>query len=501
MKNLFLSTLLTIFAVCISQSQNNFNYQEFSNPNPKNELSLFFKKEVPKKLLKKAVFLPKNNNIVLSFSINKENKPYRISVTNYSSKELKKAIIEAFKKYPLENLNLETLDKRNRYHFQIISKNKSKNIFNCSSKIIIETPSICEPCKDLEFFEDLKNCLNLEVKKYFYENADFNLLNNLFNLDQSKLKDEKDIELYLYEEIDLHISFLISENGQLKNKKTNVPSVFRDEVSRLLETFSANIKSGTFNGKENKPTHSFTIKYKKGEKPVYKDRNSSYANYTKPSIENELSKFYSKRLTEDFLKTVNLNRIKNRLTISFELDKKNKPFNIKTSARSKTVEDKIITIFKEYPIEKLNFTDKRNFNNYIIQILSFKEGKIIVNTDSLIGYERVPIFPGCENSKDVSDVKKCFSRGIQQHFAHKFDASLPNRLGLSPGRLRITISFKIDKEGKVTQVITRTSRPSASIKAEVAKVMKTVPKMISLPMQNGKAVNIKYAIPFTLIVE
>lgn len=501
MKNLFLSTLLTIFAVCISQSQNNFNYQEFSKPNPKNELSLFFKKEVPKKLLKKAVFLPKNNNIVLSFSINKENKPYRISVTNYSSKELKKAIIEAFKKYPLENLNLETLDKRNRYYFQIISKNKSRNIFNCSSKIIIETPSICEPCKDLEFFEDLKNCLNLEVKKYFYENADFNLLNNLFNLDQSKLKDEKDIELYLYEEIDLYISFLISENGQLKNKKTNVPSVFRDEVSRLLETFSANIKSGTFNGKENKPTHSFTIKYKKGEKTVFKDPYLAIKDYTKPNPNNPLSLFFTEKLSAEFLEKVNLNRINNTLKLYFELDKKNKPFNLNTNARSSFVEDKIISIFKEFPIEKLNFTNKSNYNQYNVQILSFTEDKTIVSTNTTVSYLGVPVYPGCKNSKSINEIKQCFSKGIQQHFAKKFDISLPNRLGLAPGKLRIFIYFKIDKEGKVTQVRTRISKPSPEIKAEVIRVMQLAPKMRSAPMQNGKPVNIKYSIPFTIRVE
>lgn len=501
MKKFILNSVLLFFIVVTSHSQNNFNYQEFSNPDSKNELSLYFKKEVPKKLLKKAKFLPKKNNVVLSFSINKENKPYHISVALFGSKELSKSITEAFEKYPLENLNLDSLDKRNRYYLQIISKKDTKNIFNCSTKIIVETPSICEPCKDLEYFEDLKTCLNLEVKKYFYNNTNFNLLSSLDNPEKSKLKDEKDIELYLYQETELFINFLISENGQLINKKTKVPTVFKGEVSKLFETFSTNIKSGTFNGKKNKPTHSFTIKYKKGEKPVYKDSYLIDTEYTKPSLKSPLSIFYAEKLSKEFIEKVNLNRIHKTLKIYFELDKKNKPFNITTNARSSFVENTIISIFKEFSIEKLNFAEKSKFNRYEVQILSFNEGNIVVNASSAVSYLSVPVFPGCEDSKDTKELKKCFSKGVQQHFAQKFDANLPNRLGLASGRLRISIFFKIDKQGKVTQLRTKISRPSPEIKAEVLRVMNSIPKMIHPAKHNSKAVNIKYSIPFTLIVE
>jgi hypothetical protein len=381
---------------------------------------------------------------------------------------------------------------------QIISKKGSKKIFNCSSKIIIETPSICEPCKDLEFFEDIKTCLNLEVKKHFYETLNFNLLNNLDNIPKSVIKNDKDIELYLYKEVELFIQFAISEEGKLNNKKTKVPTVFKSEVLKVLESFPIIKQPGTFNGVENKPMHSFTITYKNGEKPVYKDKNLSYIDFSKPSTENKLSLFYSEKLSKEFIQNANLNSINNRLVISFELDRKNTLFNVKSSARSISLNKEIISIFKEYPIKNLNFTNRSPYNNYILQILSFTDNEIIVNTDSIIGYERVPVFPGCENSKSVSDAKSCFSKGVQMHFMKKFDADLPNRLGLNKGRKRVFISFKINNKGSVFKIIVKA--PHKKIKEEVVRVMQTLPKVIPA-IQRDEKVNIKYSIPFTLIVE
>lgn len=498
MKLFFWVLIFFSFLNSFSQSINNFDYENISNPDSKNELSLFLKKEVPRKLLRKANFQPKKNNIVLSFSINKENKPYRILISAYRSKDLNEAIKNAFVNYPLEKLGLDVLNKRNRYYIQIISKKKSKIIFNCSSKVIVETPPICNSCEDLEYFEDLKNNLNIEVKKYFYANANFNLLNNT---QQLNLTEEKDFELHLYQEVELFIQFSVSKTGDLINKKTKVPIVFKNEVSKILASYPIIKNPGTFNGVKNKAIHSFKIKFKKGEKPVFEDPVASYLEFTKPNLENELSVYFSKNLSEELINKTNLNRINNRLTLSFELDKKSSPFNIKTSARSNTINEEIISIFKKYPIQKINFADRRPFNRYIIQILSFTDGKVIVNASSLVGYERVPIFPGCENSKSISEVKKCFSKGVQKHFAKKFDANLPKNLGLSSGRLKILIYFKINKEGSVSYIKTKLNKNRLAIKAEVYSVMKLLPKMASIPMQNGKPVNINYTIPFTIVIQ
>lgn len=480
MKKIILLAVFFIYNVMNAQKINWESSTIDHNPNSKNELSLYLKKQVSKRTLRKIKFQPKENNIILSFNINNENKPYRISINNFGGKELTEAIKEAFEIYPLEKLNLEDLDKRNKYYLQIISKKGSKNIFNCSSKVIVETPPICNSCNNLEFYEDIKTCLNIEVKKYFYKNSDFSILNNL---------DE--------DEINLFIQFAVSKEGKLIDKKTKVPSVFRNEVIRVLETFSNIEKTGTFNGVENQQNHSFTILFKKGEKPVYEE-STSFEEFTKPNPENELSQFFSKNLTEEFIDKANLNRVNKNLVLYFELDDNNTPFNINTNARSQLLEDKIISIFKEYPINQLNFSNKKPFSNYILQILSFTENRIIVNANSNVGFQSIPIFPGCEISKTVADAKNCFSRGVQMHFAKKFDTELPNRLGLSAGRKRVLIRFKIDKEGNIVDV--KSKAPHPKIENEVISVIKKLPKM-KPGSQNGTNINIKFSIPFTLIIK
>jgi len=499
MKNLVVILFLCTLS-SFSQVKKDFDYDRYSNPSTENALSLYFKKEIPKKFIKKIGFTDDNQNIVLSFSINKENKPYRIQFSSFNGDEFKKVVTETFKKYPLEKLNLNNFDSKNRYYLQIASRKRKKAYINCSSKIIIETPPVCEPCQDLTYFEDLKLCLNIEVEKHLYKNINFELLKNINSENQINLKDEKDLELFFNKEVDLFIQFTVDKNGKLINKKTKVPSFLNNEIEKALSSFPKIKNPSTFFKQPHYPLHSFTIQYKKGEETVYKDLKQEFTNFTKPDSENQLSLYFKDKLNEDLIQKANLNRFHNRLTISFELDKNNKPFNIKTNSRSIFLDEKIIADFKEYNIENLNFADKSDFNEYIIQILSFENSKNSIKTSSIVGYERIPVFIGCENSKDRKDALYCFSKNVQMHFAKKFDADLPNRLGLPSGKLKIFISFKVDKKGNVSKITTKLSKPSKALEIEVKRVVSLIPAMKSPAMQNGKVVPVKYSIPFTLYV-
>ncbi|WP_159950422.1 energy transducer TonB [Polaribacter septentrionalilitoris] len=110
--------------------------------------------------------------------------------------------------------------------------------------------------------------------------------------------------------------------------------------------------------------------------------------------------------------------------------------------------------------------------------------------------EDVPVFPGCYGSKN--ELKACFSKSVQRHFATKFNADLPNTLGLSSGRHRVFIGFSINTSGRVVNINTRAPHPK--IQEEVIRVMQLLPLMTP-GRQRGKPVGVKYSIPFTLIVE
>ncbi len=130
------------------------------------------------------------------------------------------------------------------------------------------------------------------------------------------------------------------------------------------------------------------------------------------------------------------------------------------------------------------------------EIVEVEEVEEVVEDVSFMIIEDVPVFPGCKGSKAA--LKKCFSKMVQKHFSRKFDADLPNELGLAPGKKRVFIGFKIDKNGNIVDVNARAPHPK--IKKEVIKVMKLLPKM-KPGKQRGKPVGVKYSIPFTLLVE
>lgn len=455
----------------------NFDYKIFSKPNPKNELSLYLKKEVPKKYLKKARFKEKGNPILLSFRINNENKPFRVSVSSYGSSNLNDAIKKAFEKYPLEKLNIENIDRSNLYWLQVISQKRWKNVFNASSKVIIETPTIYKKCNDLDFYDDLKTCLNLEVKKHLYNTLDFSKLGN------------KDAKLY--------VQFAVSKNGKLINKKSDVPLNFLYEIKNALNSFPRIEGVSTFNSNKIEVLHSFSIPVEKDKTPVYKEYLSTTKEISYPTTDNPFALYISKNLSKEIISKADLNRINNRIYIDFEIDKNNKPFNIISNARSENLENEICSLFQKYPIDKLNLLDKSKFNRHNLQILAFENNRNIIKTNTRLTAEKAPIFPNCENSENIKTSKECFSKGIQKHFAAKFNADLPNNLGLSKGRKRVFIEFKIDCNGDVKKVKVKSPHPEITL--EVTKVIYTLPKIVPGKI-NGKNVGVTYNIPFTLVI-
>ena len=130
------------------------------------------------------------------------------------------------------------------------------------------------------------------------------------------------------------------------------------------------------------------------------------------------------------------------------------------------------------------------------EIEEVEESEEVIEDVSFMIIEDVPVFPGCKGDKTA--LKSCFSKMVQKHFSRKFDADLPNELGLDAGRKKVFIGFKIDRNGNVVNIQARAPQPK--IKKEVVKVMKMLPKM-KPGRQRGKAVGVKYSSPFTLIVE
>ena len=110
--------------------------------------------------------------------------------------------------------------------------------------------------------------------------------------------------------------------------------------------------------------------------------------------------------------------------------------------------------------------------------------------------EDVPVYPGCTGSK--AQLKKCLSEKVQKLVSRKFNVDLAQDLGLSPGKKRIFVMFKIDKTGNITSVQARA--PHKRLEAEAKRVVNLIPKM-KPGRQRGRPVGVKYSLPITFIVQ
>lgn len=110
--------------------------------------------------------------------------------------------------------------------------------------------------------------------------------------------------------------------------------------------------------------------------------------------------------------------------------------------------------------------------------------------------DEVPVFPGCEGTRQQKS--DCLSAKIRRHVGREFDIDLANSLGLSPGKKKIWVVFRIDEKGAITEINARAPHPA--LKEEAIRVVKTLPQM-QPGKHEGKAVGMKYTLPISFRIE
>ncbi len=124
---------------------------------------------------------------------------------------------------------------------------------------------------------------------------------------------------------------------------------------------------------------------------------------------------------------------------------------------------------------------------------------MVIEDDGSVSFaiiEDVPVFPGCEGSKE--ELRICLQKKITQHVNRNFNVGLATELKLKPGINRIFVLFKIDKDGNITDVKARA--PHQKLADEAIRVVNLLPQMIP-GKQKGDAVGVKYSLPIAFKVE
>lgn len=134
-----------------------------------------------------------------------------------------------------------------------------------------------------------------------------------------------------------------------------------------------------------------------------------------------------------------------------------------------------------------------NFKYYIQKNGAQTSLKLIPNKDKYDGgeIEKFPVFPGCENLQD-KEARICFNKQIQAHITRNF--RYPVRAQKMKLQGKVSILFKINKEGEVSNI--RTRGPFKTLEEEAIRIIKLIPKC--QPGQvNGETKATPYSIPIT----
>lgn len=111
--------------------------------------------------------------------------------------------------------------------------------------------------------------------------------------------------------------------------------------------------------------------------------------------------------------------------------------------------------------------------------------------------EEIPIYPGCETYENRESKKDCMTKAVMQFVQVNFNTELASELGLE-GKQRISVIFKIDVNGKTTNIKARAPHPR--LEQEAIRVVAKLPQM-SPGKQRGNPVEVLYSLPILFQVE
>ncbi len=161
--------------------------------------------------------------------------------------------------------------------------------------------------------------------------------------------------------------------------------------------------------------------------------------------------------------------------------------------------EKIEVVEDEEDIEETVLESTETDQNEVIEVTEIEE---IVEEEEIVDdvpfaiIENVPVYPGCKGTNE--EKKKCMVDEITKHVNRKYNTGLAGDLGLSPGKKRVYVQFKISKTGDIVDV--RARGPHARLEKEAVRVVELLPKM-EPGKQRGRPVGVKYTLPITLLVE
>lgn len=192
-----------------------------------------------------------------------------------------------------------------------------------------------------------------------------------------------------------------------------------------------------------------------------------------------------------------------KIYVAFTVDEKGVLKDLKVRAPHLKLKDETIRVIsslkniqpglKDGKPVAMSFTLPISFSDKPIEVKAVAK----INSDvpfSII--EEVPIYPGCTGTKQ--EMTDCLNSKIKSFVAKNFDDSMVQNLGLSSGKKKIYVVFRIDETGNITEINARA--PHEELKKEAIRVASLLPKL-QPGKQRGKAVGMRYTLPISFNVK
>lgn len=478
--------LILVATNCFSQTEIKMfknKYDEldyYAKPDPKNDLSKYFRRHIDYKLLDALRIndsIESKNYVYLTFQLNTENKIIKINVNSPYS-ELNKNISEAFKDYDIDKLNLQEKSPLNIYFLQILSRKEDKIVVNCSTDIIYNRHPVYEGCESSTSYSQMRSCINKLLEAHVIN-----------NISPAVVKDAK-----LLGPITLKPDFIINEKGVVELKPTQkTKDNLTKELDRVIALFPNAKTPPLRNGNPSRINFESSVRLQidSNNEQYIADVIKSKDSTLNPN--SELAIHFKKFIGDEELKKFNFpSKVKN-ISIRFSFDKKGKLINVKTSSKDEILNSKLVEIFKNFPIEKLNINSTNVLETYSYKIIT--KGypvNVIQCNDKPDVYISACYDKYCTKSNSSDELMKCFNERISAYIVESFDTNVRSKTNLT-GKVRIFCSFQVDVDTKIINVKVTASNPSLA--KEMEEILKDIPNVYKPAYSNGVAIKSSYSIP------
>lgn len=465
----------------------NDKYDEFdyyAKPSETSLLANYFKSKLTRNLVEAVNFkdsIGSHQRIFLTFRFNQENKVVMVKAHSAYA-ELNTEIEEAFKKFDINQLSIPEKSTLNNYALQIISRENNKNSINCNTVIVYERYPVFEGCESIDNYGKMKSCINKQLEAHIVK-----------NISPQEIKKAK-----LLGKLQLYPKFIINEEGEIENIICKAPTdSLSAELKQLIALFPKAKKAATTNGQPSKFTYKGSIGLQIDTKDEKYEQTVLSVNDSILNPNNALALHFKQHLGEEDLKDIIFPINTKHIYIYFGINKKGKLTDLKSNTMSPKVNDQIIKIFKDFPLEKLNISQPNKLESYRYSLIT-KAHKNIIECNDKPEIYAYPLFDkSCEKSSSALDVKSCFNDKISSIIIFEFDRQLKTKTKLT-GEIRLLTKFEINTEGEFVNI--KVKAPNPFLENEMIRIIKEIPKVYKPAYLNGKLTTSKFTIPVVFSV-